>query len=224
MMPVLYSYRRCPYAMRARMALKLANIEVEVREISLRDKPVHMLQVSPKATVPVLVLQDGIVIDESLEIMLFALKEHALGGNGPDHPLSNSLHEFDSPCIHAGAGALVLENDTSFKQALDAYKYPEKHPSKTQAQHRAEGEVFLKKLENLLGQNTYLLKAMPSLADIAIFPFVRQFAAVDSAWFENANYPMLLAWLNAWVNSELFKSVMQKQTVYVGGACSPEAV
>ena len=222
-LPILYSYRRCPYAMRARMALKLANIEVEVREISLRDKPAHMLQVSPKATVPVLVLPDGGVIDESLEIMFFALQKHAtgleyssasLGGNGPDHPLSNSLHEFDSPCIHAGAGVLILENDSSFKQALDAYKYPEKHPSKTQAQHRAEGEVFLKKLENLLGQNIYLFDAKPSLADIAIFPFVRQFAAVDNAWFVGAAYPKLRAWLNGWMESELFKSVMQKQAVY----------
>ena len=206
-MNILYSYRRCPYAMRARMALKLAGIEVEIREVSLRDKPTHLLQVSPKATVPVLILQDGKVMDESLDIMYWAFKKHALGAN-----------------IHAGASVLILENDGSFKQALDAYKYPEKHPNKTQGQHRADGEVFLQKVEGLLLQNIYLFDVKPSLADIAIFPFVRQFAAVDSAWFENANYPMLLAWLNAWVNSELFKSVMQKQTVYVGGACSPEAV
>ena len=215
-LPILYSYRRCPYAMRARMTLKLANIEVEVREISLRDKPAHMLLVSPKGTVPVLVLQDGSVIDESLEIMFFALQNHASALEHPNASLGGN--------IYADAGVLILENDGSFKQALDAYKYPEKHPSKTQAQHRAEGEVFLQKLEGLLLQNIYLFDVKPSLADIAIFPFVRQFAAVDSAWFENANYPMLLAWLNAWVNSELFKSVMQKQTVYVGGACSPEAV
>ena len=206
-MNILYSYRRCPYAMRARMALKLAGIEVEIREVSLRDKPTHLLQVSPKATVPVLILQDGTVMDESLDIMYWAFKKHALGAN-----------------IHAGTSVLILENDGSFKQALDAYKYPEKHPNKTQGQHRADGEVFLQKVEGLLLQNIYLFDVKPSLADIAIFPFVRQFAAVDSAWFENANYPMLLAWLNAWVNSELFKSVMQKQTVYVGGACSPEAV
>jgi glutathione S-transferase len=213
MLPILYSYRRCPYAMRARMALKLAGIQVEIREISLRDKPAHLLQVSPKATVPVLVLPDGRVIDESLEIMFFALKQHTLGSNGPGHPLSNSLHEFDSPCIHAACRALIFENDTSFKQALDAYKYPEKHPNKTQAQHRADGEQFLRKLESLLSQNTYLLQATPSLADIAIFPFIRQFAAVDSIWFETSPYPKLRAWLNGWVESELFKSVMQKQAV-----------
>ena len=214
MLPILYSYRRCPYAMRARMALKLAGIAIEIREISLREKPAHLLQVSSKATVPVLILQDGTMMDESLDIMYWALKSHALGANTPGHHLSNSLHEFDSPCIHTGASVLILENDTSFKQALDAYKYPERYPNKTQAQHRADGEVFLQKLENLLQQNTYLLEATPSLADIAIFPFVRQFAAVDSAWWESAAYPKLRAWLNGWIESELFKSAMQKQAVY----------
>ena len=206
MLPILYSYRRCPYAMRARMALKLAGIEVEIREVSLRDKPKHLLQVSPKATVPVLILQDGTVMDESLDIMYWALKTHAPGAN-----------------IHGGASVLILENDTSFKQALDCYKYPEKHPSKTQAQHRADGEIFLQKLENLLVQNTYLLQATPSLADIAVFPFIRQFAAVDNALFDISPYPKLRAWLNGWIESELFKSVMQKQAVFVGGTCSPEA-
>lgn len=215
MLPVLYSYRRCPYAMRARMALKLANIEVEVREISLRDKPAHMLQVSPKGSVPVLVLQDRSVIDESLEIMFFALQKLATGLEHSSASLGGN--------IHADAGVLILENDSSFKQALDAYKYPEKHSSKTQAQHRAEGEVFLQKLEDLLERNIYLFDAKPSLADIAIFPFVRQFAAVDNAWFEGAPYPKLRAWLKSWIESELFKSVMQKRAVYVGGACSSEA-
>jgi glutathione S-transferase len=197
MLPILYSYRRCPYAMRARMALKLAGIDVEIREISLRDKPTHMLQVSPKATVPVLILADGNVIDESLEIMLFALKGHALGASN-----------------NAACGALILENDTNFKQALDAYKYPERHSNKSQIEHRADAEVFLQKLENLLSQNTCLLQAPPSMADIAIFPFVRQFAAVDAVWFESSPYPKLRAWLNDWIESELFKSVMQKLPVY----------
>jgi len=206
MLPILYSYRRCPYAMRARMALKLANIEVEIREISLRDKPAHMLQVSPKGSVPVLVLQDGSVIDESLEIMFFALQKPVTGLQHSSASLRGN--------IHADAGVLILENDSSFKQALDAYKYPEKHPIKTQAQHRAKSEVFLQKLESLLEQNIYLFDAKPSLADIAIFPFVRQFAAVDNAWFEGAPYPKLRAWLNGWMESELFRSVMQKRAVY----------
>ncbi len=198
MLPILYSYRRCPYAMRARMALKFANIEVEIREISLREKPAHMLQISPKATVPVLIFTDGSVIDESLEIMYWALKQHSLQTN-----------------IHEPYRALILENDTRFKQALDAYKYPERHPNKTQIQHRADGEVFLQKLENLLSENNYLFGTAPSLADMAVFPFIRQFAAVDSAWFEQCEYSKLRAWLNEWINSELFNSVMTKNPTYV---------
>lgn len=209
MLPILYSYRRCPYAMRARMALKLAGIEVEIREISLREKPAHMLQVSPKATVPVLVLQDDLgnsqVIAESLDIMLFAFKNHALGVN-----------------MHEACRALVSENDSNFKQALDCYKYPERFPSKTQTQHRADGEVFLQKLEGLLNQQPYLLSGEPSMADMAIFPFIRQFAAVDSAWFagegndEGVPYPKLKVWLDCWLNSELFKSIMTKNPTFVG--------
>ena len=183
--------------MRARMALKLADIAVEIREISLRDKPAHMLQVSPKGTVPVLVLPDGCVIEESMEIMLFALKTHALASN-----------------IHAASRALVFGNDTHFKQALDAYKYPERFPNKTQIQHRADGEIYLKKLENLLQQNSYLFDAIPSIADYAIFPFIRQFVAVDDTWFNAAPYPKLRIWLTSLVESDLFKSVMEKQATY----------
>ena len=199
MLPILYSYRRCPYAMRARMALTLADITVEIREISLREKPTHMLEISPKATVPVLMLPDGKVIEESLEIMYWVLKEHALGAN-----------------VHAACRALIVENDTRFKKALDDYKYPERHKNFTQLQCRAQGEVFLQKLECLLEQNIYLFDAKPSLADIAIFPFVRQFAAVDNAWFEGAQYPKLRAWLNYWINSDLFKSIMTKNPTFVG--------
>ena len=201
-LPILYSYRRCPYAMRARMALKLAGIEVEIREISLREKPTHMLQVSPKGTVPVLLLVDGSVIEQSLEIMQWALKEHALQVN-----------------IHADHRVSILdiisENDNAFKRALDAYKYPERYPNKTKNQHRADGEVFLQKLEIFLQDNLYLFSATPSLADIAIFPFVRQFAAVDATWFEQANYPKLHTWLKSLIESELFKSIIEKQPAYI---------
>jgi glutathione S-transferase len=198
MLPILYSYRRCPYAMRARMALKLAEIEVEIREITLRNKPAHMLQVSPKATVPVLVFSDGSVIDESLAIMEYALKEYPLWANIHE---ASRVHDLEK---------LILENDTNFKQALDAYKYPERHPNKSQIQHRTDGEVFLQKLENLLQQNSYLFSEKPSFADYAIFPFIRQFAAVDNAWFESALYPKLRSWLDSWIESDLFKSIMTK--------------
>jgi glutathione S-transferase len=183
--------------MRARMALKLANISVEIREVSLRDKPAHMIQISPKATVPVLQLVDGTVIDESLEIMLWAFKEH---------PLQGSIHE--------ASRVLIFDNDSIFKKALDTYKYPERHPNQTQMQGRADGEVFLQKLERLLNLHTHLLSDEAGLADMAIFPFVRQFAAVDLAWWQTEPYPKLSVWLSNWVESELFNSVMTKNPTY----------
>ena len=216
--------------MRARMALKLADIAVEIREISLRDKPVHMLQVSPKGTVPVLILADGSVIDESLEVMIWAFnnareESDALIANALGHFLSNSFHELDSPCVHAAYKAssqriLTAQSDNEFKKHLDCYKYPERHREKTQQAYRQLGEIFLTQLENLLQHNRYLFGEKPSFADYAIFPFIRQFAAVDSAWFdgsslEGAPYPKLCTWLNGWVNSALFTSIMQKQPIFI---------
>lgn len=183
--------------MRARMALKLANIAVEIREVSLRDKPAHMIKISPKATVPVLQLVDGAVIDESLEIMLWAFKGHALQGS-----------------IHEASRTLILDNDSNFKKALDAYKYPERNPNQTQTQHRADGEVFLQKLEQLLSIKTNLLSDDMGFADIAVFPFVRQFATVDDVWWQTQPYPKLYAWLNRWKESELFSSIMTKNPTY----------
>jgi glutathione S-transferase len=199
--PILYSYRRCPYAMRARMALQQAAIAVEIREISLSVKPQHMLEVSPKATVPVLVLADGKVIDESLQIMQWALVQ-----SDKDSWLTLDLNL---------ALQLIDDNDTQFKRALDAYKYPERHPEKTQQAHRSAGELFLQQLEQRLEQHEYLLKDSVSIADVAIFPFVRQFAAVDSVWFGQAPYPKLQLWLNHWLSSALFISVMQKYPTYI---------
>jgi glutathione S-transferase len=200
--PILYSYRRCPYAMRARMALKLLGIEVEIREISLRDKPAHMLQASPKGTVPVLILPDGSVVDESLAIMDWAFCQPSNLAREQNDALQANIHE--------PSRALVLMNDTEFKKNLDCYKYPERYATQSQLEYRMQGEVFLQQLENLLQQNIYLFSAEPSFADYAIFPFIRQFAAVDAAWFEQSNYPKLRAWLNAWLESELFKSVITK--------------
>ena len=206
-MPILYSYRRCPYAMRARIALTMAEIKIEIREISLREKPAHMLQVSPKGTVPVLILQDGTVLEQSLAIMQWALQQ-----NDPQ-----GLLKSDFKMTHA----LIAENDSHFKQALDGYKYPERNLQKAQIEHRKNGEVFLQKLESQLLTSPYLLGQNPSLADIAIFPFVRQFVAVDNAWFDGGDmqrppYLKLHDWLNEWVNSALFKSVMTKNPTYVG--------
>lgn len=194
-LPILYSYRRCPYAMRARMALHYAGIKVEIREIALRDKPKHMLAVSPKGTVPVLVLQDGRVIDESIEIMAWAL---AL--NDPDSWLT------DNPLMQT----LLSENDGSFKQALDRYKYASRFPEQSAEHYRQQGEVFLAKLEALLTKNVYLLGDKLTQADIAIFPFIRQFFMVDSAWFATSPYPHLRNWLKDLVASTLFENIMKK--------------
>lgn len=201
MLPILYSYRRCPYAMRARLAIFAAEIAVEIREITLREKPAHMLKVSPKATVPVLVLQNGDVLEQSLDIMFWALQQ-----NDPQSWLDADLEKMQ---------ALITDNDTVFKQALDCYKYPERNPQFNQTHYRQQGEVFLQQLEVLLNQHRYLLKNTPSLADMAIFPFVRQFAAVDFTWFEASNYLKLKIWLNNLVNSLLFERVMKKQPTYL---------
>jgi glutathione S-transferase len=200
MLPILYSYRRCPYAMRARMALSYAGIAVEVREISLKDKPAHMLQVSPKATVPVLVLPDGQVIDQSLQIMQWALQQHDADGWLSADPQHTAL--------------LIAENDGSFKQNLDRYKYAIRFPEHSAADYRQQGELFLAKLELHLQQTSFLLRNKISLADIAIFPFIRQFAAVDSDWFASADYIKLKSWLQHLVESELFQGVMLKYHTY----------
>ena len=199
-MPILYSYRRCPYAMRARMALKIANISVEIREVSLRKKPAHLLQISPKGTVPVLLLPNGTVIEQSLEIMLWALQQH-----DPQGLMAHDLTVLKCQ---------ISQNDTEFKAALNRYKYPERYPEKPQLAYRQQGEVFLQTLENQLNVSAYLHGETPGLADIAIFPFIRQFAAVDNIWFEQSEYPKLRAWLKNWLEGELFLSVMQKLPTY----------
>lgn len=194
-LPILYSYRRCPYAMRARMALRQAGIAVEIREIALRDKPREMLAVSPKGTVPVLVLPDGTVIDESLDIMRWALRQH-----DPD----GWLHD------EARSLALIADNDGAFKAALDRYKYAGRYPEHPSAFWRAKGEDYLQTLERHLRVQDGLLGPAASIADVAIFPFVRQFSMVDADWFERAPYPALRRWLERWLGSPLFLDIMQK--------------
>lgn len=201
MLPVLYSYRRCPYAMRARMALSYAGIVVEIREVSLRQKPVHMLQVSPKGTVPVLVLPDGQVIDQSLDIMQWALQQHDIDGWLSADPQHVAL--------------LIAENDGSFKKHLDRYKYADRFPEHSAEYYRAQGELFLEKLEQYLQKNNFLSGSAISFADIAIFPFIRQFAAVDNGWFESSDYIKLKSWLQYLVETELFERVMVKHPTYI---------
>lgn len=204
-LPVLYSFRRCPYAMRARMALAYAGVTVELREILLRDKPDEMLAISAKGTVPVLQLPDGRVIDESLDVMRWGLAQH-----DPD-----AWAEVN-PTLTAD---LIGVNDGGFKQALDRYKYHSRFPEHPREHYRRQGEQFLQRLEDSLDQHRGLglTRESTAMADIAIFPFVRQFAGADPAWFAQAPYTRLQAWLAGHVESTLFRRVMQKYPLWQAG-------
>lgn len=192
---LLYSFRRCPYAIRARLALRYSGVPVQIIEVSLKAKPAEMLALSPKGTVPVLSV-DGQVIEESLEIMQWALAQHDPG---------DWLLQGDPAVL-----ALIAENDQGFKYHLDRYKYADRYPEHPMEHYRAEGEVFLQKLEGLLAERAYLLAEHPSLADMALAPFVRQFAHVDREWFAGAPYQRLQAWLQRVLTSPLFIAVMAK--------------
>ena len=170
---ILYSFRRCPYAIRARLALAISETPYELREVRLSRKPAAMLEASPKGTVPVLVLADGSVIDESSQIMRWALDR-----NDPEGWL-----ERDDP-------ALIERNDGSFKHDLDRYKYPDRHDSNA-LEHRQRGMEFLSLLDARLAEHAHLCGSQRGMADAAIMPFVRQFAGVDSEWFAAQPIPHL---------------------------------
>ncbi|WP_201574445.1 glutathione S-transferase [Psychrobacter sp. H8-1] len=196
-LPFLYSFRRCPYAMRARLGILFAKQQVELREIILKNKPLQMLAISPKGTVPVLQLTDGTVIEESFDIMIWALAQ-----KDPQGLLAAEvLHE---------ANALIDKNDNEFKHWLDRYKYADRHPEMTQTEYRQRGEVFLQTLEELLTKSTYLLGDKVTIADIGIMPFVRQFAHVDREVFYSLPYPNLQRWLKQWLEHPMFLQVMTK--------------
>ena len=188
--PILYSFRRCPYAMRARMTLLVSGIDCEIREVKLREKPAEMIAASPKATVPVLVLGDGQVIDESLDIMRWALRR-----NDPEHWLDGDDIE------------LIGTNDGVFKQHLDRYKYPDRYPADA-IDHRAQGLAILAVLEERLSKRAYLCGDARTLTDIAIMPFVRQFAAVDRGWFDPQPLSSVQRWLATLLASPLFIEAM----------------
>ena len=188
--PILFSFRRCPYAMRARLSLALAGVEVEHREVLLRDKPTIMLQYSPKGTVPVLVLADGLILEESLDIMLWALG---------DSSFSNE------------ASALIAHCDGPFKAALDRYKYASREelqePGKSAVDYRSEGVSHLQRVDNYLSGEA-LIELTP--LSCAILPFVRQFRGVDPDWFDDLPFSGLHKHLQYFLNSSLFARVMYK--------------
>lgn len=198
-LPVLYSFRRCPYAIRARLALRYAQVPHELKEVALRNKPAEMLALSPKGTVPVLHLPDGRVLEQSLDIMRWALAQH-----DPDGWLSVASTE--------AMQALIDANDLRFKPLLDRYKYAERHPEQSREAWRARAvDALLMPLESRLQTHPYLLADRISLADMALLPFVRQFAQVDRAWWdEAAKLPALARWLDQLTGSALFQAVMAK--------------
>ena len=194
--PVLYSFRRCPYAMRARLALKISGLRCELREVKLAAKPQALLDASPKGTVPVLVLAGGQVVDESLDIMRLALSQC-----DPEGWL-----ERDDP-------ALIAANDGPFKRALDRYKYPHRYDADP-LPHRSAGLDMLRQIDDRLGAAGQLCGARRGIADMAVMPFIRQFAMTDPAWFTHQDLPHLQTWLEAHLQSELFGAVMVRHPVW----------
>lgn len=197
-MTTLYSFRRCPYAMRARLGLVLSNKSVQLREIILKHKPEAMLKASPKGTVPVLIEKDGHVIDESLDIMKWALE---------DSQLLNSV----TSAMHS----LIKENDDVFKGWLDKYKYADRYPEYSEVYYREQGELFLEKLEQLLTNSNMLFTDKYCFADLAILPFIRQFAFVDIDWFNQSKYQHVRDWLTTFIDSALFLSIMKKYPTWL---------
>lgn len=204
--PILYSFRRCPYAMRARLAMVSSGVSCELREVVLRDKPQALRDASPKATVPVLVLPDGRVLEQSLDIMLWALGQH-----DPQSWLLPAQSNLKAML------ALIAECDGGFKGHLDRYKYPQRYGDIDGLAHREQGAQWLGSLEQALGENGFLFGRRAALADMAIAPFVRQFAHVDMDWFQTQPWPRTQAWLSEWMASPLFEQVMQKYTPWVAG-------
>ena len=198
--PILYSFRRCPYAMRARMALWVAGIAVELREVKLAAKPPQLAEASPKATVPVLVLSDGSVIDESLAIMRWALAQ-----NDPEGWLAGD----DT--------ALIATNDGVFKYHLDRAKYPGRYEEDGVTDHRAAALALLAPLEQRLAQAAYLCGPVRTLTDMALFPFIRQFAHIDREWFAQQPLPNLQGWLERHIASDLFAAIMPKFAPWAEG-------
>lgn len=209
-LPVLYTFRRCPYAMRARLALAVSNQAFEPREVVLRSKPAALLAASPKGTVPVLVLADGQIIDQSLDVMLWALqRQDPTGWLAP------------TGCSFEAMASLIAENDGPFKHALDRYKYPTRYLAESDIDdpafarvHRTLCAAWVQELESMLG-NGWLFGERASLADMALLPFVRQFAHTDAQWFAEQAWPRLQAWLAGFEASAIYAKVMEKRLPWV---------
>lgn len=198
-LPILYSFRRCPYAIRARLALIAARMNVQVREVNLSNKPAELLNASPKGTVPVLILANDTVIDESMDIISWA----------------HSQFKSDTSWYWQADDPLLEMNDGDFKFYLDRYKYFEKFEGKSQAEYRTLCFPFLMQLESRLKDSKFLINdTHPSFIDLAILPFVRQFSKVDESWFEHSQFSNVNRWLSDWLQSDLFIAAMKTFDVW----------
>jgi len=224
-LPILYSFRRCPYAIRARLALKYCGAQYLHREILLKDKPKHMLKVSSKGTVPVLVLPADVscngftteelesnsgtancqVIDESIEIMRWAMCE-----NQSRHTANSNEWIVCHPMSIEEINTLIEQNDFEFKSQVDKYKYSIRYPEHPQAFYLEQALPFLEKLEDILSNSPYLGGSQFRFSDAAILPFVRQFSMVEPKEFNALPLPKLQQWLVNSLESDLFLSVMHK--------------
>jgi glutathione S-transferase len=203
--PYIYSLQHCPYAIRARLGLLLAEQHVMVRAVDLRDKPAELLAVSVKGTVPILVLPNdhndsNVILDESLDIMLWALKK-----TDP----KNLLYS-DTPAVLSSMLELILRNDTQFIPALDKYKQASRYHDPLLQTYREGCQPFIAKLEQMLEVDDYLMGSTPSLADYALLPFIRQFAKVERKWYLQSPYPRVREWLNNQLQQPLFTKAMAK--------------
>lgn len=188
------------------MVIAYSQTTVELREVVLKDKPVELINISPKATVPVLQLVNGDILEESLDIMDWALRNHDpqyIHLSNPDDMYQNEL---------------ILENDHVFKKHLDQYKYADRFPEHDEIYYRQKGELFLNKLDNILKNRAFLLSNQLSVVDLAIFPFIRQFAHVNKTWFDQSNYMHLHKWLTNFLSSPMFVSVMHKFSQWKNGS------
>jgi glutathione S-transferase len=209
--PILYSLQNCPYAMRARLGILLAKQAVMLRAIDLRNKPPEMLAVSPKGTVPVLVVDNtqnpgqATVIDESLDIMLWALSL-----SDPDNLLYS-----DEPSQLPSMLSLIGRFDNEFKKHLENYKSAKRYHEESKTDHRKQCEAFIIELESRLSKHKYLMGDKPSLVDYAILPYLRQFARVERQWYTQASYPHLQHWLKGHLTSQLFSKAMIKHPLWL---------
>ena len=218
MLPILYSLQHCPYAMRARLGLLMARQQVMLRAVTTKNKPVEMLAISPKGTIPVLMLPDTTVIDESLDIMLWALQQ-----NDPE-----DLQHKDQPDDLPAMLELIRRNDKDFKPQLEIYKKSKRFHLETEIEERQKCEVFIAELERRLANNKSsaegskseagdgcFIGQKPGLIDFALLPFVRQFSRVNRAWFINAPYPNLRAWLDRHQQSRVYSKAMAKYPLWL---------